>query len=64
MTMAPPPGVIARCLLGILLLSMLPGLASPQDKPQTGAVRVHQVQVALLWSANLGGGELDFDGKP
>ena len=57
------PDAITRGALAVLLLSLLPGLASTQDKPQSGTVRIHQVQVALLLSGNLGGGELDFNGK-
>jgi len=52
-------------LLGIAALAILLG-GSPamaqNDKP-SGTLKVEQVQVAFLWSVNLGGGSLQYKGK-
>jgi hypothetical protein len=48
--------------MAILPASTLPALAA-EPKP-TGQISVEQVQVAFIGSANLGGGTLQFQGKP
>jgi hypothetical protein len=37
--------------------------AQAQKKPKSGTVTIEQVNVALLWSASLGGGTLTYKGK-
>jgi hypothetical protein len=37
--------------------------AGAQDKPKSGTVTIEQVNVAMLWSASLGGGTLTYKGK-
>jgi hypothetical protein len=37
--------------------------AVAQKKPKSGTVSISQVNVALFWSASLGGGSLSFEGK-
>lgn len=37
--------------------------AAAQDKTPSGTIEIEQVQVAFLWSVNLGGGTLTYKGK-
>lgn len=53
--------LLALCLLGLGLVPA--GAASADDLKPTATVTIDQVQVAFLFSGNLGGGVLSFDAK-
>ena len=50
-------------LLGLALCLMLGVSAQAEDLKPSGKVTIDQVQVAFMWSGNLGGGVLTFEGK-
>lgn len=66
------PDLFLRCrksgfatLLGIAALSVLlvGAPAAAQNEKPSGTLEIQQVQVAFLWSANFGGGPLQYKGK-
>jgi hypothetical protein len=50
-------------VLALAVLAAGSQSALAQDKPKSGSVTIEQVNVALFWSASLGGGTLSHKGK-
>ena len=53
------------CLAPLIATIFMLGspLATAQSRPVSGTVTISQVTFALMWSANLGGGTLTFQGR-
>lgn len=47
----------------LLLLALASPAATAEEAPPVATIRLEQVQVAFLFSGNLGGGVLTFEGK-
>ena len=54
---------ILAATLALVVGAMGAQSAVAQKKPRSGTVTISQVNVALLWSASLGGGSLSYQGK-
>ena len=53
----------ALAVFGVLLDAGISGAQDKTELQKSGTVEIEQVQVALLYSGNLGGGKLHFNGK-
>ncbi|MFT5181491.1 MAG: hypothetical protein ACI8S3_001375 [Alphaproteobacteria bacterium] len=56
-------GFSSLLIAAVLTVLVVGAPAAAQDKTPSGTIEIEQVQVALFWSVNLGGGTLKHKGK-
>jgi len=59
----PGRGLLAAAAILALGAAALSGDGWAQTKPQSGTVSIHQVQIAFIFSGNLGSGQLSYQGR-